>query len=100
MSAITELDELVVAAEIGERLGVQRRSVHMWRHRGNGFPEPAQYAGTVPQWKWGDVLGWAGRTGHIRTAHYRLKYKAAFGQEPAEPRRGGRIAEAAGLDDE
>lgn len=58
--------ELVTATEIAERLGLaDRHSVHNWRRRDLGFPEPAGRFGGVLVWQWADVEEWARATGRM-----------------------------------
>lgn len=54
--------ELVGPAEIAERLGVQRETVHQWRHR-EIMPEPGWTISGVPIWEWSVILEWAQATG-------------------------------------
>lgn len=84
---------LLTAGELGERLGVRPRSVHMWTHRRNGFPAPAERVGRIPRWDWHTVLKWAGTTGHIHDPGTLREYRIVFGEDPEPPRRGGRPAD-------
>lgn len=54
--------EPVGLAEIAERLGVERGTVDMWRHR-ELLPEPRWTVGGRPAWSWGDIEDWAEQTG-------------------------------------
>jgi hypothetical protein len=53
------VDQLVGAAEIAERLGVSYRTVHDWRRRELGFPEPVARLKSALIWAWPDVEKWA-----------------------------------------
>ena len=58
------MDQLVGAAEIADRLGVQRpQVVHSWRARHNDFPAPVAQLRTALVWYWPDVERWARATG-------------------------------------
>lgn len=58
------MDHLVGAAEIAERLGVQRPTVvHDWRRRHPDFPEPVARLKAGLVWAWPDVEKWARATG-------------------------------------
>lgn len=58
--------ELVGAAEIATRLGVRRDTVHLWRRRDLGFPDPVAELEQAMVWHWPDIDAWARSTG--RTA--------------------------------
>lgn len=59
-----DVDNLVGAAEIAERLGVARAQVvHDWRRRYPGeFPEPVAKLKQALVWNWPDVEVWARST--------------------------------------
>jgi hypothetical protein len=63
------LDSVTAAADplsvdgIAERLGVRPDTVHKWRARGLGMPEPRWQAADTSLWFWPDVWAWARRTG-------------------------------------
>ncbi len=58
------MDQLVVAAEIAERLSVSASQViHVWRERYPDFPKPVLHRARVMLWYWPDVERWARRTG-------------------------------------
>lgn len=84
------MDDPVGAKEIGARLGVNTRTVHMWKHR-DLMPAP-----DLPRingndaWEWATVLRWAGITGRLRTRELAAQYETAFGEPPTPPRAGGR----------
>jgi hypothetical protein len=60
----TEL--LVGAAEIAKRLGVSRaQTVHNWRTRDLGFPEPVATLEVALVFYWPDVESWARETGRL-----------------------------------
>ena len=59
-----DIDLLVGAAEIAERLGAANSHVvHVWRHRHSDFPEPVASLKTALIWYWPDIEAWATRTG-------------------------------------
>jgi len=61
------VDDLVGAAEIADRLGLaQPQTVHAWRRRYADFPEPVARLKNALIWSWPDVERWAALTG--RTA--------------------------------
>jgi predicted DNA-binding transcriptional regulator AlpA len=57
--------DLVGAAEIGQRLGVDRRTVHLWRQRHADFPQPVAELKQALVWSWPDVAAWAKETGRL-----------------------------------
>jgi hypothetical protein len=61
-----DVNDLVGAQEIADRLGVSRSQVvHEWRRRGIGFPEPVVTLSMGLLWSWPDVEGWARATGRL-----------------------------------
>lgn len=60
------MDQLVGAAEIAERLGYEPRTVHDWRRRPLGFPEPVARLKVALVWAWPDVEAWARKTGRLK----------------------------------
>ncbi len=54
---------IVDIATIAERLGYAVRTVHSWRRRNIGFPEPAGVLAGRPYWDWKEVAQWAKETG-------------------------------------
>ena len=54
---------IVDAAEIARRLSVRLGTVHQWRLRGIGFPEPFLRLDIGPIWIWSAVRAWAVSTG-------------------------------------
>lgn len=64
-----DVDQLVGATDIAERLGFARsQDVHHWRRRDPGFPEPVTVLGGGPRkgiyvWAWPDVAAWARKKG-------------------------------------
>ena len=63
-----DVDDLVGAHEIAQRLGVARPQViHEWRRRHRDFPEPVATLRTALIWDWGDIQGWARKTHRIET---------------------------------
>jgi len=72
-----DVDELVTAAGIADRLGASRASlVHDWRSRDLGFPEPVADLGSILLWSWPEVEAWAAATGHPRRSTARSTGKA------------------------
>jgi predicted DNA-binding transcriptional regulator AlpA len=66
-----DVDNLVGAAEIAEKLGVERTVVHNWRRRSApvgmpDFPDPIAELGRFLVWHWPDVESWARATGRLR----------------------------------
>jgi predicted DNA-binding transcriptional regulator AlpA len=61
-----DVDDLVTATDIAERLGVKRAQVvHDWRRRHPDFPAPLVTRPRVLLWAWKDVKAWARRTGRL-----------------------------------
>jgi hypothetical protein len=66
MGRKVDVDDLVSAHEIADRLHVGRPSVvHDWRYRALEFPAPVTVLGSVLVWLWPDVEAWARETGRI-----------------------------------
>lgn len=64
---LVRVGDLVGAAEIAERLGLAHvQTVHTWRRRNIGFPEPLTVVSRVAIWSWPDVREWGEATGRIR----------------------------------
>jgi predicted DNA-binding transcriptional regulator AlpA len=59
--------ELVVAADIAERLGLSRARVSVLVS-GPGFPRPVGQLGRSLVWRWSTVERWARETGRLRPA--------------------------------
>ena len=57
------MTDLVGAAEIADRLGVDARTIHQWRRRHEDFPEPVARLSQAMVWAWPDVAAWAQSTG-------------------------------------
>ena len=69
MGRRVDVDQLVGAAEIAERLGVSNSQViHVWRGRHHDFPEPITRLKTAMIWYWPDVEKWALQTGRFKRA--------------------------------
>lgn len=51
-------------ADIAERLGVKRHTVHTWRYRGV-MPQPRWTISGRPAWAWEDIKSWARKTGRL-----------------------------------
>jgi predicted DNA-binding transcriptional regulator AlpA len=61
-----DVDQLVGAAEIAQRLGVKRpQVVHDWRRRHPDFPAPVAELHAALVWAWPDVERWARKTGRL-----------------------------------
>lgn len=60
-----EVKNLVGAAEIAERLGIARQSVHQLRARHPDFPQPVAVLKQAMVWDWADVEAWARKTGRL-----------------------------------
>ena len=66
VSRKVDVEQLVGAAEIAERLGVKRpQVVHDWRRRYSDFPEPVAVLKQAMVWAWPDVEKWARKTGRL-----------------------------------
>ena len=67
MGRKVEVDDLVGAAEIAERLGLaQVQTVHSWRRRYPDFPAPVAQLRQAMIWSWPDVESWAQATDRAR----------------------------------
>ncbi len=75
----------VGALEIGPRLGVQERSVHMMRRRGVLPPPDYDNVNGVRAWEWRTILWWAGETDRLRTPESQAAYVTMFGENPPVP---------------
>jgi len=61
-----DVDQLVGAAEIAERVGVSNsRVIHVWRGRHTDFPEPITRLKTAMIWCRLDVEKWAVQSGRF-----------------------------------
>jgi hypothetical protein len=61
-----DVDDLVGAHEIAQRLGVARpQVVHEWRRRHADFPEPIANLKTALIWDWADIARWAKLSGRL-----------------------------------
>jgi hypothetical protein len=59
-----EVDQLVGAAEIADRLGLSvPQTVHDWRRRHADFPRPVAVLKMGMVWNWPDISKWAAQTG-------------------------------------
>ena len=62
-----DVEQLVDAAEIAERLGVSgRQVVQNWVHRYEDFPTPAVRRTRAVLWYWPEVKTWARQTGRAQ----------------------------------
>lgn len=61
---VDDLD-LVDMTAIADRLDVQLNTVHVWRKRDVGFPDPAVSLSVGPIWVWSTVAAWAQTTGRL-----------------------------------
>lgn len=67
MGRKVDVDDLVGAHEIAQRLGVARPQViHEWRRRHRDFPKPVATLKTALIWDWADVKVWAKSTGRTK----------------------------------
>ena len=67
MGKKVDVDDLVGAAEIADRLGLARSTVvHDWRYRHPDFPKPVAQLRTAMVWAWPDIEAWAKKTGRIK----------------------------------
>ena len=66
MGRKVDIDNLVGAAEIADRLGIKRpHLIHDWRRRHPDFPAPVlELKGTLI-WEWPAVERWARATGRL-----------------------------------
>jgi hypothetical protein len=61
-----DVQHLVGAVEIADRLGVARPQViYTWRKRHPDFPEPVSHLSIGYVWNWPDVERWAKATGRL-----------------------------------
>jgi len=61
-----DVDDLVGAAEIAERLGVARsQTIHVWRSRYPDFPKPVVQLQQALVFSWSEVQAWAAATGRL-----------------------------------
>ena len=66
MGRKVDLDNLVGATEIAQRLGVKRpHLIHDWRRRHPEFPKPVLELTGILVWDWRDVEVWAKATGRL-----------------------------------
>jgi len=62
VGAAYNIDDLVGAAEIADRLGLTSTSViHDWRHRHADFPAPVKELRMGLLWSWPSIEAWAYR---------------------------------------
>ena len=62
-----DVDDLVGAREIADRLGVRQASmVHHWRRRHADFPVPVVTLHAGHFWLWPEVERWARATGRLK----------------------------------
>ncbi|HEX9994007.1 MAG TPA: hypothetical protein VGB14_13845 [Acidimicrobiales bacterium] len=67
MGRKVDVDDIVSATEIAQRLGVKRPTVvHDWRRRHPEFPKPIARTALGFLWAWPDVERWARRTGRVK----------------------------------
>ena len=66
MGRRVDVDQLVGATELADRLGVAGPQViHVWRARHDDFPAPVAVIGQTLIWHWPDVEAWARSTGRL-----------------------------------
>lgn len=59
MRRLVDIEELVTAAEVADRLNVTKSAVSKWQERDLGFPAPAgRIGGYVDVWLWPEVVAW------------------------------------------
>lgn len=58
---MVRVSDMVGAADIADRLGVEHVTVLAWRTRYPDFPEPLAKIGAAWVWAWPDVQAWADR---------------------------------------
>lgn len=63
MARKVEVEDLVSAVEIAERLDRSRNIVHNWLRRYPSFPRPIVRLAIGHLWSWKAVEAWAGETG-------------------------------------
>jgi predicted DNA-binding transcriptional regulator AlpA len=64
MGRLVDVDQLVGAAEIAQRLGMKRHQVvHDWVRRYPEFPSPVVLLRQAKIWYWPEVAEWADATG-------------------------------------
>ena len=69
MGRKVDVDDLVGAAEIAERLGVARsQTIHVWRSRYPDFPKPVCTLQQALVFSWSEVEAWAAATGRLPKA--------------------------------
>ena len=72
----------VGAMEIGERLGIDSRSVHVANRRGS-MPEPSgNQVNGFDAWEWRTILWWAGETKRLRSPELVAEYEDVFDETP------------------
>ena len=59
--------ELVIAADLAERLGISPQRVHVLTNS-PGFPKPLGKLGRSSVWRWSSVERWARDTGRLAAA--------------------------------
>jgi len=63
------VDDLVGAAEIADRLGIAYvETIHNWRRRYPDFPPPIAKLRQALIWSWPDVEAWAKATGRLKSS--------------------------------
>ena len=66
MGQKVDVNDLVGAFEIAQRLGVARSQVvHEWRRRHRDFPEPVATLKPALIWDWREVEHWARKSGRL-----------------------------------
>lgn len=89
LSEIGECGDPVGVLEMAERLGIQDRSVHMIRRRGQLPPPDYEQVNGSRAWEWSTILWWAGETDRLRTHKLLWEYRDMFGMDP--PSSQGRV---------
>jgi len=82
LSEIGECGDPVGVLEMAKRLGIQDRSVHMIRRRGQ-LPRPDyEQVNGSRAWEWSTILWWAGETDRLRKPSLVQEYIDMFGIQP------------------
>jgi len=66
MGRRVDVDDLVTAGQIAERLGLAfAETVYNWVNRYPEFPDPVWHVGRIRLWLWSEVRAWAIATGRL-----------------------------------
>lgn len=75
MGRQVKVSSLVGITELAEQLGVDRTTVHQWRHRYKDFPEPVAVLTQAHVYVMSDVVEWAVKRGLPRSGPGRPSMK-------------------------